>query len=160
MPDTDQADYLVHQLQDVADICNITTLRDISTRPLFPYDKVTSATRSSVTTSTAALATATCTGQVLSSNTSQHCDDLSQKYGVTTGDLHSVTNNEDCSISTPVCLPPPCTLQRVDSNSTWSVDRYPSRPVLTRHKPIYCSEQIHHLFAASSVESTYSGPVR
>ncbi|RMZ84792.1 hypothetical protein DV737_g978, partial [Chaetothyriales sp. CBS 132003] len=147
LPDSDYADFLVDQLQDVADVCNITTLGDISTRPLFGYDTAPSPTsqsfgNSTTSTGSSVSASATCTGQVVSGNQQKrgqqyanvhnradrvdqiderqdsNCDALSQKYGVTTGDLQTITNSDRCVISVAVCVPVACTLQQVSINST------------------------------------------
>lgn len=148
LPDLDHADFLVGQLQDVADVCNITSLGAISTRPLFSYDVApspTSQTFGNGTSSTipSVSASATCTGQVVRNSATKRameylnvhrraddnsklevrqnsgCDALSQKYGVTTGDLQTITNSDSCTISGSVCLPAACTLQQVPNNSTW-----------------------------------------
>lgn len=124
---------------------------DISTRPLFGYDTAPSPTSqvfgngTSTSTPTTVTASATCTGQVVGGSGSKRaldfvnvhhrvhdgeeldrrqtsgCDALSQKYGVTTGDLQTITGSDTCAISGSVCLPAKCTLKQVGSGATWFV---------------------------------------
>ncbi|KAF2036026.1 hypothetical protein EK21DRAFT_83752 [Setomelanomma holmii] len=117
LADTDHADYLVDQLQDIADVCN-TSIPAITTRVSTSWDLAPAPTPISTTTTTSP-ATTSCAagqGQTLSSGTG--CDALSQKYGITTGDLEAISRSDICSISTTSCFPLGCSLQRIASGAT------------------------------------------
>jgi hypothetical protein len=120
LADSDHADYLVGQLQDIADVCN-TSIPAITTRASISWDQAPAPTPvDATTTTTAAPATTTCAagqGQTLSSGTG--CDALSQKYGITTGDLEAISGSDSCSISKASCYPLACSLQQVASGATW-----------------------------------------
>ena len=48
------------------------------------------------------------------------CNSLSLTYGVTTGDLQSISGNDDCSFNTSsVCIPLECEVAQVGSNQSW-----------------------------------------
>ena len=48
------------------------------------------------------------------------CDALSQTYGVTTGDLQSITGTDDCSFNTSsICVPLKCVVTQVGNNQSW-----------------------------------------
>ena len=52
------------------------------------------------------------------------CDYVSQTYGVTTGDLQTITGADDCSFDNPsVCVPLKCDITQVSDNQTWWVQR-------------------------------------
>jgi hypothetical protein len=85
LPDLDHANFLVDQLQDVLEVCSITTLGDISTRPMFGYGIAPSPTSQSFgngTTSTTATvsASATCTGQVIGDSTQKRAVEYFHVY--------------------------------------------------------------------------------
>ncbi|KAF6223147.1 hypothetical protein HO173_013268 [Letharia columbiana] len=47
------------------------------------------------------------------------CDSLSQSYGVTTGDLQSITGNDDCSFSaSSICVPLKCEVAQVGNDQS------------------------------------------
>jgi hypothetical protein len=118
LADTENADYLVDQLQDVVDVCN-TSIPAITTRAPITWDLAPAPTPSNTTT-TSPPATTTCAagqGQTLSSGTG--CDALFQKYGITTGDLEAISGSDDCSISEASCYPLACSLQQVACVATW-----------------------------------------
>ncbi|KAL8831398.1 MAG: hypothetical protein Q9170_005312 [Blastenia crenularia] len=47
------------------------------------------------------------------------CDSLSQTYGVTTGDLQTITGNDNCSSTTsPICVPLKCAVTQVGNNQS------------------------------------------
>jgi hypothetical protein len=50
-----------------------------------------------------------------------NCDDLSDKYNVSTGDLKFVTQDDYCEFNQPICLPPPCELDKIINPETWYV---------------------------------------
>jgi hypothetical protein len=115
----DHSDYLVDQLQDVADICS-TQLRDFTIRAVPTYDPappVTSVPATTTSGATVSAAAATCAGQAV--NAGSGCDALSTKYGVATGDLQAIANSSTCQITSGVCLPAACTLQRLTTSQTW-----------------------------------------
>jgi len=47
------------------------------------------------------------------------CDQLSQTYGVATGELQAKTNDTVCTMNGPLCLLAACSLYQVPENSTW-----------------------------------------
>ena len=50
------------------------------------------------------------------------CDFISQHYGVTTGDVQSITGTDDCSFGgSSICVPLRCQISQVKDNDTWSV---------------------------------------
>ncbi|KAF7536115.1 hypothetical protein G7054_g4838 [Neopestalotiopsis clavispora] len=117
----DHSDYLVDQLQDVADICS-TQLRDFTIRAVPTYDPappVTSVPATTTSGATVSAAAATCAGQAV--NAGSGCDALSTKYGVATGDLQAIANSSTCQITSGVCLPAACTLQRLTTSQTCDV---------------------------------------
>ncbi|KAH0366144.1 hypothetical protein KCU65_g5538, partial [Aureobasidium melanogenum] len=120
LADSDQSDFLVSQLQDIGDVCNV-TIPDITIRALPNYadsPKLTSINFESTATSTvsSAAATTTCDGQVIASGSG--CAALSAKYGLTTGDLQKLTGSDTCVISASTCFPAACTLGTVPTGAT------------------------------------------
>ncbi|RKU41544.1 hypothetical protein DL546_001268 [Coniochaeta pulveracea] len=125
LPDTDHSDYLVDQIFDVYQVCNV-TLPDFTVRALDWYDLAPpltstylgSSTTSGVATATgsAPAATTTCLGQSVSSGTG--CDALATKYGVGTGALQYYSNSDNCTFTTAACLPSACKLQQVQTGDT------------------------------------------
>lgn len=122
----DHSDYLVDQIFDVYQVCNV-TLPDFTVRALDWYDLAPpltstylgSSTTSGVATATgsAPAATTTCLGQSVSSGTG--CDALATKYGVGTGALQYYSNSDNCTFTTAACLPSACKLQQVQTGDTW-----------------------------------------
>ena len=117
--DSDYADYLVDQLQDIGDVCNTSipaiTVRAPQTFP--PAPPLTSI--AFTTTSTSPLPTSTvCAGQTINQSGST-CDALSQTYGLTTGDLQAISGSDTCTVSTALCFPAACKLMQVPSGATW-----------------------------------------
>ncbi|KAI2465892.1 hypothetical protein F4781DRAFT_374999 [Annulohypoxylon bovei var. microspora] len=137
LEDSDYSDYLVGQLQDIADICS-TSLPDITVRQLPTYEvapPVTSIDFETTTTTTTSspAASTTCSGQTIGGETqrrgagpwslkerqvSSSCDTLSSQYGVTTGDLQYLTSSDTCQVSKSICLPAACKLAQVGSDDT------------------------------------------
>jgi hypothetical protein len=114
LPDADYSEYLVDQLQDIADVCS-TSLPDITLRALPTYDPIPTTTRSP----TSASPIATCLGQTIgSASAPAGCDAISTTYGVTTGDVQSATNSDTCTLSSPICLPMGCGLVQTKSGDT------------------------------------------
>lgn len=120
LADTDHADYLVEQLQDIADICS-TYIPDITTRASVSWDAAPAPTAAFPTTTTTGPSTSTsCVagqGQTISSGSG--CDALSLEYGLTTGDLQVISGSDTCAISTTLCFPASCTLLKIASGATW-----------------------------------------
>ncbi len=48
-----------------------------------------------------------------------YCNSLSQTYSVTTGDLQSISGNDDCSFNTTICVPLGCELAQVSNDQSW-----------------------------------------
>ncbi|KAI0437595.1 hypothetical protein F4803DRAFT_555865 [Xylaria telfairii] len=143
LPDSDHSDYLIDQLFDIQDICNV-SLPEFTVRlPIF-YDTappLTSVDLGTPTSSAPPVAT-TCVGQQvggsISTNTKrswfgsitkvqirqdpESCDSLSLQYGVATGALQWFTDSDTCDVSGGACLPAPCKLQQVaDGDSCTSI---------------------------------------
>lgn len=119
LPDTDYSDYLVDQLQDIADVCS-TSIPNITTRAVITWDSASAPTwglPTSTTTTVAPPASTTCAGQTLGSATG--CDALALKYGLTTGDLQAISGSDVCAISSPLCFPASCTLRKTGAGDTW-----------------------------------------
>ncbi|ORY11047.1 hypothetical protein BCR34DRAFT_614845 [Clohesyomyces aquaticus] len=115
LSDTDHSEYLVNQLQDIANVCS-TSIPDITVRALPTYDPIPT-TASSPTSSPPAAPT--CSGQTLSSASAPvGCNAISTKYGVTTGDLQALTDSDTCAISGSICVPKGCGLKQVQSGDT------------------------------------------
>ena len=143
LPDSDYSDYLISQYQDIIDVCNA-TMPDLVIRALPRYENalppgpgLTFGTNNATTfagnatihgpypmngtfvNGTSAINN-TCQGQLIRSSTIRtSCNDLAQKYSVTTGDLQAAIGNDDCSLTAPVCVPAACTLKEVPANATW-----------------------------------------
>lgn len=116
LANSDHSDYLIDQLQDIQDVCNI-TVPEVTIRNIGPYSPAP--TTISVATATTAPPTAsTCAGQTISSASSSSCNSLSTTFGVTTGDLQTLIGNVECEITNAVCLPSACTLQLVGIGQT------------------------------------------
>ena len=48
------------------------------------------------------------------------CESLSQRYGVTTGDLQSITGSDACSFNvSSICVPEKCEVTQVGNNQSW-----------------------------------------
>lgn len=138
LADSDYSDYLVDQLQDIGDVCS-TSLPDIILREPQTYPAATPISSIAfTTTSTSAASTSTeCGGQTISSlkkrspqihgraveerdaGAASTCDMLSNKYGLTTGDLQGISGSTDCTITNALCFPAPCELIQVPSGATW-----------------------------------------
>ncbi|KAI0856210.1 hypothetical protein F4860DRAFT_493672 [Xylaria cubensis] len=124
LPDSDHSDYLVDQLYDIQDICNV-TVPDYTVRLLDWYDTAPPLTSTDLggsatvtSTSTAPPATTTCVGQNVKENSSTTCDSLSLRYGVSTGALQWFSNSDTCDTSGGVCLPESCNLKQVMNGET------------------------------------------
>jgi hypothetical protein len=114
LPDADYSEYLVDQLQDIADVCS-TSIPDITLRALPTYDPIPTTTFST----TSAAPAATCPGQTISSASAPvGCDAISTKYGVSTGDIQSATNSDSCTFSSSICLPLGCGLTKTKTGDT------------------------------------------
>lgn len=147
LPDSDYSDYLVDQIQDIGDVCS-TTVPNITVREIQTYDTAPSTIAVTTTTTTAtAPSNSTCAGQIIGGSSakkrgalgslvglalrseenlvdlgerqSSSCDSLSTKYGVTTGDLQTLTDSDTCQSTKPVCLPAACKVQKVNDGDTW-----------------------------------------
>ncbi|KAF3055548.1 hypothetical protein GL218_07223 [Daldinia childiae] len=73
-------------------------------------------TPTEVSNSTGSSITPTCTGQLASPEpTPIGCNQLADRYNVSTGDLRIATGDFFCEIHQTVCLPAPCSLAIIDS---------------------------------------------
>lgn len=138
LADADYSDYLVDQLQDIGDVCS-TSIPNITVRALQTYPVAPPISSIAfINTSTSAAPTSIgCAGQTISSSKKRSppihkrdveestadaasmCDMLSNKYGLTTGDLQGISGTTDCTISYALCFPAPCKLMQVPSGATW-----------------------------------------
>ncbi|CZS88472.1 uncharacterized protein RAG0_00214 [Rhynchosporium agropyri] len=121
LADSDQSDFLVSQLQDIGDVCNI-TVPEIVVRALPGYVKAPPVTSThfggTTTTSTTSIpaTSTTCAGQLIASGSG--CAALSTKYGIATGDLQKISGSDTCVISSSTCFPAACTLQTLPTGAT------------------------------------------
>jgi hypothetical protein len=122
LPDTDYSDFLIDQYQDILDVCNVTNVPETIVRPLPGYPQAPNTTYLPPGTDPAdngtSNANTTCSGQTITLG-SGGCDALSTKYGVTTGDLYAVTDTDDCSSPSEVCVPLSCSLTQTTNNASW-----------------------------------------
>lgn len=121
LPDTDHSDWLIEQYQDILDICQV-ELPETIIRSLPDYAPAPNVTylppgTDPVSGTNSSEYPGNCTGQTFSASDAG-CNELSQKYGVTTGDLQAVTDSEDCTISDSICVASNCTLQQVKDGDT------------------------------------------
>lgn len=120
LPNNTYSDYLVDQLQDIGDVCS-TSIPDITVRAIPTYSTIptrvsTTKTTADATPTATSTSGPTCYGQQV---TGSGCDDLSDQYNVTTGDLKAYSQSESCSFSHPACLPKGCDLYKVASGDSW-----------------------------------------
>ncbi|KAL1963092.1 hypothetical protein VTN77DRAFT_8738 [Rasamsonia byssochlamydoides] len=116
LPDADFSDYLVDQFDDIQSVCSTTMA--LTTRVVPTYANYTP-TATATSTTTGASSTSTCPEQIIpTASPALTCDELSQKYGVTTGDLVVATGDWACGITSPACLPLNCTLDYIPFGET------------------------------------------
>ena len=137
LPDQAYSDYLIEQYQDIIDVCN-------ASMPELVYPAAPAPLPSSriVATTGGSVANGTCSGQNLSLiNAQKDCNEVSQRYSVTTGDLQAATGDDHCTLSSPICVPAPCTLKQVSLDATWKAvtelandsSRKPITIILVKH---------------------------
>ncbi|KAK3333069.1 hypothetical protein B0T19DRAFT_458160 [Cercophora scortea] len=119
LADSDNVEYLVNQLQDIADVCS-TSLAPITTRAVIKWEGLptTVATTTATATASASATPTTCAGQIISTNAGLGCDALSTQYGLATGNLKVVSGSDTCVISSAKCFPARCSLGLVPSGAT------------------------------------------
>jgi hypothetical protein len=117
LPVSNFTDYLVNQFEDMQQNCSTSMPYTTSASTLY----VGSATSTADSTTTGMVSTATCTGQWIQPvATPLSCNELSELYNVSTGDLRAVTNDPFCEIEAETCLPRPCSLAVIDTyGTTW-----------------------------------------
>ncbi len=125
LPDQDYSDYLVTQYQDITDVCNV-PMPDLVIRAPPNYENApmitngTSVSNGTIATNGTIAANGTCSGQAIQSIISQKgCNEISQRYSVTTGDLQATIGNDACTLTYPICVPAECCLKQVPSGATW-----------------------------------------
>ena len=127
LPDTDASDWLIEQYQDIQDVCQVIMPETVIRAPLnyAPAPNITylppGTDPAENSTESGSGGSTNCTGQTISPGSG--CNDLSQQYGVTTGDLQAATGTDDCSFSGTVCVPSACTLEQVAGDASWCVSR-------------------------------------
>ncbi|KAK3692974.1 hypothetical protein B0T22DRAFT_532340 [Podospora appendiculata] len=123
LADSDNVEYLVNQLQDIADVCS-TSLPPITTRAVIKWEGLpttvvkTTATATGSGSASASATPTTCAGQVISTNAGLGCDALSTKYGLATGNLKVISGSDTCVISSAKCFPSKCNLAVVPAGAT------------------------------------------
>jgi hypothetical protein len=61
---------------------------------------------------TGIVAKSTCTGRVVRpSETLQFCNNLADRYNISTGDLNVITKSSSCQFSGAICIPLPCDIE-------------------------------------------------
>jgi hypothetical protein len=114
LPDMDYSEYLVDQLQDIADVCS-TSIPDITLRALPTYNPIST----TIPSPTRAAPVTTCLGQTVSSASAPvGCDAISKTYSVSTGDIQASTNSDKYVFSSSICLPMGCGLIQTKSGDT------------------------------------------
>jgi hypothetical protein len=121
LPDTDDSDWLIEQYQDIQDVCQISMPESVI-RALPGYAPAPNATYLFPGTDPAEPSSIpssdnTCTGETIPAGSG--CDDLSHKYGVSTGDLRAAAGTDDCSFSGTICVASVCTLSQVAGDNSW-----------------------------------------
>ncbi|KUJ13268.1 carbohydrate-binding module family 18 protein [Mollisia scopiformis] len=117
LPNSTFADYLLDQYEDIQSKCS-------TSLPVTTYSKnllvtspaaTTTTSRVSDTSTAAPTATGTCLGQLIHPDSVNlvTCNDITDKYNVTTGDVRVVTDDYYCQFNTSICLPLPCELDTV-----------------------------------------------
>jgi hypothetical protein len=129
LQDTDYADYLVDEFQDIQSVCK-TKVGELTTRMAPGYPHVTDAaaigrpmgTPSPVTPTPSPSATA-CGGRMVELRPDPEefltCDDIASRFSVATGDIAVATNNFYCDSKGEVCIPNTCEVYFVGNNDTW-----------------------------------------
>ncbi|KAI1171674.1 hypothetical protein F4777DRAFT_582718 [Nemania sp. FL0916] len=125
LPGSDHSDYLVDQLYDIQDVCNV-TLPDYTVRLLDWYDMAPPLTSSNLVStmpnspsnSPLPSASTICTGQSVVAGSNATCDTLSLQYGVSTGTLQWFSSSDTCNVSSCACLPQACNLKRTTEGDT------------------------------------------
>ncbi|KAK0630503.1 hypothetical protein B0T17DRAFT_598686 [Bombardia bombarda] len=137
LPTSNFTDYLVDQFANLQSDCSTTLPYSTSSATLFIPPTSTASTASTTsTTSGAATAAPTCLGQIVAPQADfLTCNDLSDLYGISTGDARVATGDCSCEFTTTICLPLPCELDTVwdspscpqlaerYSNSTYTVSQ-------------------------------------
>ncbi|KAI5918691.1 hypothetical protein F4810DRAFT_704010 [Camillea tinctor] len=114
-------DYLVGQHGDLQSFCStsmpLTTASSTLYHGTVPFPSAT--TGGAIGTVTAPATTATCGGTIIDVPSSpMDCHQLSETYNVTTGDLTVMTNDWSCEVTSPICIPPPCNIQKIGWGET------------------------------------------
>lgn len=117
-PDHDYSDYLIQQYQDILDVCNATqNMPELVIRTPPDY-----ATAVPPLLNISGTGDNSCTGQTIVKSTldpNANCNSIAQAFNVATGDVQAATRSNDCALSTAsICLPAPCTLQRISVDAT------------------------------------------
>lgn len=115
LPQSDSTQYLLEQYDNIQQNCSVnvpvttmssTLLIQTSAVPT-STSLITSSAASTISSSSAA--TVTCIGQTVQPITNGFCQNTTQDYGVTTGDLIAATQDSIlCRSNQTICLPLPC----------------------------------------------------
>ncbi|KAK5654287.1 hypothetical protein OQA88_7464 [Cercophora sp. LCS_1] len=118
LPDGSFTEYLIDQFDSIQQNCTTTLAYTTYTSTLYVGRATPTTTTSAIASSASGTATytptPTCPGQVVEPIENWlTCDDLSDTYGVSTGDARVYTGDYDCYFNVDVCLPLPCELDIV-----------------------------------------------
>ncbi|KAF8847581.1 carbohydrate-binding module family 18 protein [Acephala macrosclerotiorum] len=122
LPNSTFTDYLLDQYEDIQSNC-------LTSLPVTTYSKTllvstsaaaTTMSGASATPIPAPTATGTCLGQLVDPDPVNlvTCNDVTDTYNVTTGDIRVATNDYYCQFNTTICLPLPCELDTVFGSPT------------------------------------------
>lgn len=129
LQDTDFADYLAEEYQDIQKVCKKNS-EPLMTRELPAYPHVTEAadlgrpvSTPSPTTSGAVPTSTECTGRMIAIRPDPEefltCDDIAERFQVASGSVALATKSHFCDAEGEVCLPLPCKIHMVGENDTW-----------------------------------------
>lgn len=117
LPISNFTDYLIEQFNSIQSDCSTTMPYTTSASTLYVG---TTKAISNATTTTAGTTT-TCTGEWIQPLvTTLSCNQVSDLYNVSTGDLRAATDDPFCGIDIEVCLPNPCPIAIINRyGTTW-----------------------------------------
>ncbi|KAF9888496.1 hypothetical protein FE257_008603 [Aspergillus nanangensis] len=107
--------YLVDEFEDMQSVCSTSMPYTTSTTSAF----VGTLSRTATSTISSPSPTPTCTGRTLSGTVpALTCEQLADKYNVTTGELRHRTKSPECEFSESLCLPDACEISIVPIGSS------------------------------------------
>ncbi|CZR68554.1 uncharacterized protein PAC_18453 [Phialocephala subalpina] len=122
LPNSTFTDYLLDQYEDIQSNCSTSLPVTTYSKTLLVSTSAAATTTSgaSATSSPAPTATGSCMGQLVDPDPVNlvTCNDVTDKYNVTTGDVRVATNDYYCQFNTTICLPLPCELDTILGSPT------------------------------------------